>query len=378
MAKNTARKCRYFLIYTICFSGLSFSSQVFAKKTNQAVFEEGFDQAAGGASLTRASKEGVMFANPALMPYGGKFFRWLGLQFSVISNKESIDRVQTFAQSSGSSSASSESSSEETDENLVQDLFTTPIHIGIRLAMSFISNNFGVGLFARLEPDIRGQAHDDTGVPEMRARAEAYYGGVSSLAMRLTDWFSVGATVKYMYAAEPDVSISFADQARVEELSDDPSSLTDQAEFQQGTGFDAGVLFFKQGDILDLRLAGKVDDIGDTKFGGVQDDFKQTIHGGLGITFHNSIDSIHLSADYRDVLGAYGESTPMRVYAGARLLLRNYVGLAVGLYQGYPSFGARVDLLLIKVGFTAYTREMGEYLGEDPRTLYVAYFGMGI
>ena len=65
-----------------------------ARKTNQPIYEDPFDIGAGGASLTRASKDGMIFSNPALLPQGGKFFRWVGTTFTLLSNKESIDTAR--------------------------------------------------------------------------------------------------------------------------------------------------------------------------------------------------------------------------------------------------------------------------------------------
>jgi hypothetical protein len=82
--------------------------------------------------------------------------------------------------------------------------------------------------------------------------------------------------------------------------------------------------------------------------------------------------------DYRDITGQLNTSLPMRLYAGAKLIIRNYVGLAAGLYQGYPTYGVRLDLIFVKIGLTFYGREMGRYAGDDQRDIYVMSIGLGI
>ncbi len=366
--------------FLLCLSLAALSNNMYAAKSNQSIYEDPYDIAAGGASLTRASQEGVLFANPALMPFGNKFFRWFGSQFSIIAAKDSVDFVRSLA--SGSNTSSSESSSEEEKsaerDEFIDDIFTTPIHFGTATAISFISSHFGVGVVSRFEPDIKGTRFNDTGIPAVRAQADGYGAGVVSYAQKLTRWFSVGATGKYIYKAEPDIQIDFADQSKIDEIRSDPQALVNEVTPGQGFGLDAGALIFLQGRTVDYRLALKADDLGNTKFTKSQDPFRQTFHAGLGLTFHNSIDSLHLSLDFRDVTGAYEESIVMRSYAGAKLILRNYIGIAAGFYQGYPSYGIRLDLVLVKVGLTYYGREMGSFIGDDRRDIYIAYFGFGI
>jgi hypothetical protein len=338
---------------------------------NQAVYQDPFDQAAGGAALTRASQDAVMFANPAMMPFGTGRFRWAGTQWALITGKDSYEEAKALA-------SSSDTSTEDGTSTYIDKVFGKPLHFGGSSVFSVIMSHFGLGAFARFEADVAGKKHDITGLPQIRARAEAYGGGVTSLAHAPLPWLGFGMTARYMYKAEPDLSLSLSDQAKIEELQSDPQALIDENKPGQGMGFDMGALVFLQGKTVDYRLALKVDDIGDTNFSEAQSDSKQMMHVGTGLTFHNSTDALHLSLDLRDVTGVSGDTMVMRTYAGAKLLIRRYVGLAAGLYQGYPSCGFRVDLLLVKAGFTYYQREMGDFAGDDGRPIYIAYVAVGI
>src|SRR5262245_37670234 len=77
-----------------------------ARKTNEPIYEDPFDIGSGGASLTRASKEGMIFSNPALLPLGSKTFRWLGFTLSLLANKESIDTARQLATTASKSGGS--------------------------------------------------------------------------------------------------------------------------------------------------------------------------------------------------------------------------------------------------------------------------------
>lgn len=365
---------RYVIKICLVFGGVLLTRQAYARKSTQPVYEEPFDLAAGGAALTRASQEGILFTNPAQLPFGGQFFRWFGAQFAVNAARESIDFAKT-ATGGGAEGEEGDQAGEVLDHLLKKK---TPIHFGATTATSFITSHFGVGAFARFEPDIYGQQFGSAGVPSVVASAEAYAGAVASAATAVTKWLSLGLTAKYLYVAEPEIELALTDEAKIAELSTNPAALQDAASFGSGIGTDVGLLMFFQGRSLDYRFAVKVDDVGDTQFTGTQAAFKQTIHVGTGITLHGATNALHLSLDYRDVTNVYEEKPFKRIHAGAKLLLLNYLGLAAGYYQGIPSVGVRMNLFLMQLGVTAYGREMGSTTESRQRNLYVAYFGVGI
>lgn len=371
---------RHAVQYGLMSGVLLHTSQAFARKSTQPVYEEPFDLAAGGAGLTRASQEGILFTNPAQLPFGGKFFRWFGSQFAVNTARESIDFAKTAIGGGGGDSAEEGAQSSDQAGEILDHLMKkkTPIHFGVSTATSFITSHFGIGAFARLEPDIYGQQFGSAGVPSVVVSAEAYAGAVGSVATTITRWLSLGITAKYLYVAEPDLELALTDEQRITELTTDPSALQDAASFGSGVGTDLGMLMFFQGRHVDYRLALKVDDVGDTQFTGTQPAFKQTIHVGTGLTLHGTTNALHLSLDYRDVTNVYEEKPFKRIHAGAKLLLFNYLGLAAGYYQGIPSVGVRLNLYLMQLGATAYGREMGTTTESRQRNLYVAYFGVGI
>lgn len=349
-------------------------SQAFARKTNQAVFEEPFDEASGGASLTRASQEGVLFANPALMPYGEVFHHWLGMESAVIASREWIDQ----ARGKPDSSACGASSDVPADPGAILDkVECQPVHFGFSQTISYLTNNLGLALFARTEADLSGEKFGAGGLPTLNLGMEGYGGAVGSFASQIARWFSWGITVKKLYVAEPNLVLDLSDSSKIEALTKDPKALQNELSYGSGLGYDAGLLFFYQGQNTDWRWAIKADDVGDTKFTGTQEPFKQTLHTGLGLTFHGSTEALHLSLDYRDIQGVYEEQMFKRLYAGAKLMIRNRLGFAAGYYQGIPTVGIRLDLFFFKIGATAYGRELGHYAGENQRNLYVLYFGTG-
>ncbi len=363
------------------------TSPAFARKTNQAVYEDPFDIAAGGASLTKASKEGIVFSNPALLPQGGKFHRWAGSTFTLLANKESIDTAREIFNNARSKNDNSDQTEEEKqaaqDEQnaaFVDKVFTDPVRVGWGAAISWLTNNFGLGVISRFEPDIRAKQFGTTGLPEVRFRAESYHGVALGTAVRTPiRWLLLGVTAKYLYVAEPDVSAEVTDSEAIAQFRD-PAFIQNLTSHNKGTGFDVGSLLFFQGKNVDLSIAGKADDVGNTKLEGPSDtptELKQVVSAGVGLTLHTSADAIHFAADYRDIMNSYEEDLFKKVYLGTKITLRTYVGLAAGYYNGNPSYGAEIDLILLRIAGTYYTRELGDHPGVDPRHIYMVSMALG-
>ncbi|MCX6130854.1 MAG: hypothetical protein NTX25_17580 [Proteobacteria bacterium] len=356
-------KFSFILVKILALSFGLGSSLLLAKGSNELIYSEPFDLAAGGTSLTRASQEGIVFANPALLPLGGAWLRWVGLQPALI-----IDRDLARDSKKGFSGAG---------DGVVDQLFTKSLHFGQTATLSFLNKNFAVSVFDRLELDVAGKRFGDDGLPSVNFGVEAYGGILSSFATRPMRWLSLGLTVKHLYAADPNIVVPVADQEKIKELTENSSSLKNEISINQGNGVDAGALLLLQGSTLDLSLGLKIEDLGKTNFTGKQASFPQTYNAGLGLALHGSTEVLHLSLDYRDIADAYHEKTFKKIYLGARIMFRNIFGLATGLYQGIPTFGVRIDFLLFKLGATAYGRELGTYPGDRQRNMYMIYMSLG-
>ena len=363
----------FVLFVVIC--GISIAGRATARGPAP-VYEDPFDISAGGASLTRASQAGMIFSNPALIPYGPGFHRWWGNETTLVIGKDSVDFAKSLQGGSSSSSDSGQSSQVEFINNIME----TPLHAGVLNNFAYINRFFGLSVFNRGEVDISAQKYGDTGLPAIRFRAESYQGvGLSAASLALTRAISVGVTAKYLYIGEPDLQIDLTDQEAIKNLQSS-SGLKSLVSMNSGIGYDAGLLFFSQGFNHDYRMALKVDDFGGTKLNGDGDikELKQIYSLGLGYTLHSGVDALHLSADYRDVQNAYEEEMFRRVRMGAKILIRNHIGFGVGYYDGWPSYGLELDAWVVRLTAAYYTRELGSKPGIDPRPIYALGFTMGI
>ncbi len=335
------------------------------------VYEETFDIAAGGASLTRASRYGAALANPALLPFSGSFHRWLGSEFSLHINRESVDMAK--AMLPGSSGSGSDSS------DFVDHVFEAPFLAGTQTSLAYLNAYGGIGFFSKFEVDLEAQKYGPTGLPTIILNGKSYTGGTVSAAKRVPFLpLSLGLTAKYLMISEPTLAIDLADPNAAAQFQD-PSALSGLVNPSRGIGYDMGALLFLQGPRVDWRWALKIDDVGGSSFSGGDsvEDFKQVVSTGASVTFHTGKDAIHIAVDRRDLQNTYGTPAFKSTRAGVKFLLRGYIGFAAGYYDGYPSYGAELDLIFLKLGAASYRRERTASPGLSPRDIYVMNLATG-
>ncbi len=367
---------------------LSFAQIGLGQHSSEPIYQDPFDIGAGGASLTRASRNGRIFSNPALLPYGGDKVRWVGTARRVMISKDWIDYVQE--QQGGG--AGSEEGSDETAE-IINDVMEKPLHIGQQgSAFSYIGVNFGFSTFETFEADIEINEFGETGLPEMQFRAQAYTGNAIAMAARMPGvrWLSGGVTVKYLGLNELDIRLPLTDIAEIESTLEEYSTKFQDAgaeTLNMGVGYDLGLLTFFQGKYTDFTMAAKVDDFGGTALTGKNDDdgnplfspseIKQTTHAGVGATIHGTKSAVHFSLDVRDIEQAYGEEEFKRIRAGMKITLLNLIGVSTGVSHGYPSYGAEIDFLLFRLTGSYYTKEMGDHPNVNPRRIVMITASFG-
>lgn len=337
-----------------------------------------FDYAAGGAVVTRATQNGILASNPALLPYGAKHLRWLGFRTSLYPGVDSIALIRDLQSGLGGGESTEEGGSEVQD--FLDTAFDSPLHFGLSETLSIITNNMGVGVFASTEPDIRAWRKGDpefgAGTPSLVVRSETYSGALLSFARRTFPWLSVGVTAKYLIVDEKRAAIEVTDKAAIAEAKD---KLVSQGFAKsRGYGVDAGTLAFFQGNYVDLRLGATAMNVGGVRLSGDDaPELKQYYNAGLGLTFHGTTSAIHFAADLRDVTNVYEEESFKRFYLGARMMLVKILGLAIGVYHGHPSYGVELDLFLFKLSASVYTREYGAHPGVDTRQIYILSLAFG-
>jgi hypothetical protein len=319
----------------------------------------------------------------------------------------------------GSTTSSSDASTNDAaatdgsgaDPDVLNLAFRKPFRLGLAQNFAWVTSHVGFSLFSRNEIDLDAQKVGESGTPQVNFEMESYTGLLLGFAMRSpVRWFSLGGAIKAVAASEPQLSLGLD---VLDKLQGDnsqaffQSQLVDNFEPKLGYGVDVGALFFFQGSWTDFSLALKADDLGNTKLNpapglsglfGAQSatadgtesadtesttaaapltEFKQVFSVGTGFTMHTGADQIHLSLDYRDILNAYEEPLFKQVYAGAKVTVRQYLGFATGIYQGYPSAGVELNLFFLQISLSTYSRELGDKPGLNPRRYFVVSLSGG-
>ncbi|MEY4065586.1 MAG: hypothetical protein RIR26_1794 [Pseudomonadota bacterium] len=335
------------------------------------LYENPFDLCAGGASLTRATQEGLFFSNPSLPALGSGFLRWIYGRTAVHFGADAIDLGRTVYKKKKAGTL-------KADSSLVESVLKTPIHVGNDVTLGFLTAFGGLGIFQTLRTDIEGRQFGSVGLPEIRTRAEAAAGVAALAAVPLGDTLALGVSVKPAYAAETFETIALSDFSG----SGAKQLLTDlKKNTQYGLGFSgsAGVTAQFRTQNFDLRLAGTVDDVGQTKFSNPKvSPWKQTVNAGIGLIPHTSSNALHCAFDLRDIRGAYGEHWTRRSRAGCKALFFSRFGFGGGYYQGWPSYGVVFNLTLLRLEAGSYTREFGSEAGTRGRRVYFMATGFEI
>ena len=358
------------LLVLVLFSKLSQPQTVHGGplRTNEPVYQNPFDLASGGASLTRSTQEGAVFVNPSLPAFGAGFLRWIFGRTSFHLGADAVDFAANLARSK---SAQSQSFNTKTLDKALK----TPLHAGTDFSTGFITSNAGAVVFASARADLEGRQFGTQGLPELRTRSYGYGGLALSASKQFKDIISFGGAVKPIYNAEVNESLSLSD---LQNPANAKLKMQNSLKRGYGTSVDAAVTLQKRSPLLDVRFAAVANDIGNTKFKGGLDPWKQTLNLGLGVVIHNKTQAVHCAVDVRDTLKAYKEHWTRRTYTGCKGLLTNTVGVGAGFYQGWPTAGFIVNLFVMRLEAGTYTKEIGKQAGTQGRRIYFVAMGFEI
>lgn len=335
--------------------------------THEPIYQNPFDTAAGGASLTRATQDGALYANPSLSALGRGVFRWFYARTAFHLGKDLVDL--------GYSSYKTGIKNLDMAQ-LIEKAIKTPIFGGLDMSIGSITRFGGVGVYSSARFDLAAREFGSVGMPEFRARALGYGGIASTGSVELSDFFSLGMAYRYQATGEVNQTLSLIDVASSPNTA--VTALRENLQYGFGNAFDVGGTFQLRSKNVDFRLAGTVNDVGNTKFTGKVTPWKQTYNAGAGVTFHSRASAMHCSVDRRDWTGVYNEHWTRRTYAGCKLLVNQRVGVAYGLYQGWPSYGFVLSSFFMRIEGGMYTKEMGSQAGTDPRRVYFVAMGLEI
>ncbi len=240
-----------------------------------------------------------------------------------------------------------------------------PLHFRIAFFPHAAVRNFAVGVVGQGRADIKLHSPlSSAGAVEFHGGYE--YGPVAGFSAGLpVPGLRVGAGAKYIARSWFNKNFTIADIAS-ESFDFDREKVE-----ESDVSLDLGVLYNLPLPViqkLSPQVGLSILDMTDLDFG---DGGSIPQRVNLGISIQPKIpytSSCVLAMDYQDISKAYeqDDSFGKRLHLGAELgLLRNHIVLRAGLNQGYPSFGAEVDIWLVKLIYANYQEEIGIYAGQD-------------
>jgi len=312
-----------------------------------------------GSAYTAVGKDAeALFYNPATL-YD------MGFQLHIFDPIAEIDSGVTDIAQDVLDAMELDTEQERSDAlfDIIEKNQGEPLHFRISFFPHAAVKNFAVGVLGQGRADIKLHSPlSSAGAVEFHGGYE--YGPVAGFSMGLpVKGLRVGAGAKYIARSWFNKNFTIADIAS--ESFDFEEEKIDESDIS----LDLGVLYnIPVLQKLNPQAGLSILDITDLDFG---DGGKIPQRVNLGLSIQPKIpfiSSFILALDYQDIAKAYeqDDSFAKRLHAGAEIgLLRNHFIVRGGINQGYPSFGAEVDLWALKLSYANYREEIGLYAGQD-------------
>ena len=319
----------------------------------------------GNAFITVADDENALFYNPAglndINGFGGVEIINPLIEFSQVG----LDAYKDF---------------KNIDSNNVTEVTNTlGKYIGERFSVrtslypNITFHNFGVGALGQLSfsGEVRNRVN-----PQINVDGKADVGGVVGIAYGFWDKkVQAGIGLKFIQRQRFQKTYYATDIA---DANFDPSK--DFSDLKKtGTGF-SGDLGVKVNPDLPFRpsVGLVLQNIGDLN---LDEAGKIPQQLNVGVSIHPDLWILKntLALDVVDITkNVEGEDDfYKRVHMGAEIKLPYVLSLRVGANQGYPSYGATIDLWIIKLAYAHYKEELGVVAGQKGDERHVVQLAIG-
>lgn len=233
-------------------------------------------------------------------------------------------------------------------------------------------------------------------IPDVKISAIAEVGAVAGYSFKIANILYIGANAKLIaraWADTPQQNLA----SIIDSFSSGTSTLPFDVKFGYGYGFDVGALLklgIIQIGLSVLNLPGiKIDYV---KSNNIEQLMSGTLEASgtaiipveintgvalnLGTLIPVLIDKVVLAMDIHGVnlliedFMVYGFNMSLignYFYFGAEFRTLGLLTIRGGLYQGYPSLGFTLNLILLKLSFAYYTKELGMFPGTIPESNFI-------
>jgi len=354
------------------------SSNVFAGERG-AFYNTMRDKAMGSVGILSAKGATAFINNPALLTRGSVNISPLTLQFFL--NKNFIDLgdfIENWADSLGEFDELEPSLVDSIYKDL-NDIDNRWMKLGIPVSAGITIKNLGFAIYATPNLELK----IDKGIYEPRVFGRGSFDRVVTFGFGkgldfLVPGLKGGVAVKLITREEiEEIKFGFSD---LEDGEDAAKELFDTLQVnREGVAFDIGGLY-KMSDGLELGFVladafGSLDK--DTTLSA--DDSTSGTDFDTNLKIGARIDlPLRIKAEFMvvDLLNKRDTNFFNRVHIGAEMDLV-ILKLRGGFNQGYPTFGAGINLAIVQLDLAVWTDEIGSVPGLDGETFYGAQINIG-
>lgn len=352
---------RWIPLLVVC-AALSVAAEAFAGtvQTNRAPFRADIRALGMGGAYVAAGKNGNAFLyNPALLTQVGTD---VSLPISIGIDQNTIDVFDFVSDNQDKLENFDELTTEEQAE-LYRDMTRIDdedVRVRISPLFNIVTKNFGLAAYGT----VNAGAAISKGIYEPRVRADGLGDVVVvlGLANQVSPRLAVGVNAKIVNRRSAGFRVGAS------KVGDTFDSILDSLE-QSDTGFALDV-----GGLIRLSNRARVGVVAQDLIGKVGDEeFPLNLKAGIA---WDPVRRITLTADVTDLFNQDGVSLFNRVFMGGEVRVP-VLQLRGGFYQGYPSFGAGINLFIVKLDYAFYRQEFGRLPGVDGRSQHEFQFKIG-
>lgn len=308
----------------------------------------------GNAFLAIADDQNALWYNPAALAKNKKW-RFNLMDFTLgFDSLTTLDQMRALIFENDSSS-------------LVSDDITF-LRMGFKPTL--FGPNFGLGIYTNSQGFFEIRNLD---LPEVDVYAFSDIALIAGLGVPISPYFSVGLSVRGVYRAGLDATITTVDLlSQLGGISQDAfmSAIFDRLKELSGAGYGLGVNFSAQLDIPTgkggpkVGAAFSIEDFGNTSFTALgasraPEAINQSVNFGSSVSYKaGKNDEVNFAFDLRHMF----EGVSLGQMSSLGIEWRHKVfSLRAGLYQLYPTFGFSIEVLPhTKIHASSYAVEIGD------------------
>ena len=268
--------------------------------------------------------------------------------------------------------------------DMISKYSNRPQHVGVQNVTGIAFKRAAFGVLQSGTVDAYAGTDPVTGVPaaEVRGigRAAASFASARSF---FDDSLFLGVTTKMVQKRQLSLQLNAFEAQEQLKGKSSKALLNDKVRQGTGVGADFGLLYrvtemdTKPTLGLVYRNVGLKYGWGVPKGKTAPDAEKPTLDVGFSLEPGTRRSFSRIAFDYVDATNAYKTSAFKKIHAGAELSFQNVMGVMAGVGQGYPSFGAYLNVKILRVEGGVYGEELGEEVGDLRSRRYFGRVSVG-